>query len=169
MPENHHGAAPSAPAQASTDTVINNTGDRPGVWDIIFHPLDHEQHKRSWDTAHTVHGCSEARYHGMHGRPCKYEGGSDSKCPAGTFSGWYWSYDCPGVGKVYYVDCCGGGTPTNSVWCNWTQEANWCLGYGRAARQTPPNMKYFCTLSILDRDMRTTAVPGGFEVVGADP
>lgn len=171
MPENNHGPAPNVPTQSSNDSFVNDTGDRPGWWNWLWHSAgDHDRAKRSWDKAHTTHGCSDPQYHGMHGRPCKFEGGSDNKCPAGTFSGWYWTYDCPGVGKVYYIDCCGGGTPKNSVWCNWTQETNWCIGYGKAAQQTPAVDKYFCTLSVLDRDMRTTAVPGGqYEVVGVDP
>jgi hypothetical protein len=170
MPENNHGAAPASPGEANQDTVINDTGDRPGWWSWIWHnSREHNRAKREWDEKHTIHGCMEAQYHGMHGRPCKFEGGSDTKCPTGTTSGWYWSYDCPGVGKVYYVDCCGDRPLNKTVWCNWTNEANWCLFYGRAALQTPAPTRYVCTLAILDRDMRTQAVPGGYEVVGVDP
>jgi hypothetical protein len=170
MPENHHGNAPNSPEAPNQDYVVNDTGDRPGWWNWLWHTSgEHDRSKREWDAKHSVHGCLDPKYHGMHGRPCKFEGGSDTKCPSGTVSGWYWSYDCPGVGKVYYVDCCGSRPLQKTVWCNWTQEANWCLGLGRAARQAPPAERYVCTLSILDRDMRTTAVPGGFEVVGVDP
>jgi hypothetical protein len=166
----YHGGAPATPAQPSTDRVPYDAGDRPGIWDFIWHPFDHARRKQEYDRTHTRAACNEAQYHGMHGRPCKYEGGSDTKCPSGTVSGWFWSYDVPGLGRVYYVDCCGGGTPSNRVWCNWTSENNWCMVWGNAANQSPPITKYFCTLAIREANMQTVDLGGGrYQVAGVDP
>lgn len=100
------------------------------------------------DPPHSVAQCSNPRYRGMHGRPCRYSGGSDLLCPYGTEAGYWWRWYVPGVGNVYYVDCC--GMPSLSrVWCNWAKEPNWCLQKGRGI--------YTCTLSLLHNEIHIGA------------
>jgi hypothetical protein len=72
--------------------------------------------------------CADPKYRGMHGRPCKFAGGTDARCPKGTVSGWFWKYRTP-AGVFYYVDCCGATPGAQPVWCTWADEPNWCLGY----------------------------------------
>jgi hypothetical protein len=118
--------------------------------------------------AHAKAACAEAKYHGMHGRPCKFTGGSDTKCPPGTVSGWFWRYDTP-AGVIYYVDCCGGPIQgAHNVWCNWSDEQNWCLGPGRSASRSITD--YNCTLAIPSDQMTVVTAPDGhLEVFGVDP
>jgi hypothetical protein len=146
--------------------------DRPGFWSRLFHSTpEHNKRKANWDATHFHHVCNDDLYYGMHGRPCKFEGGSDTKCPVGTVSGWFWSYDCPNIGKVFYVDCCSkNDLPTTSrVYCNNSCEVSWCWGNGRA-HHTGNMEHYICTLSILDIAMRTRDLGGGsYEVDGVDP
>ena len=91
--------------------------------------------------------CNHLRYRGMHGTPCKYEGGSLTKCPAGTTAGGYWIYKVPHFGDIYYVDCCG-KMPLQAVFCGWTNEDNWCLNAG--------GMLYTCTLALKASDYGST-------------
>ncbi len=159
-------AAPTTPGEANQDNV--QSPDRPGVLSEIWHWIwgtSHQAKKDEADRKAGKGGCADPKYHGMHGRPCRFAGGSDLKCPAGTTSGWFWSYETP-VGRFFYVDCCG-GTPQGSVWCNWTQEANWCMVWGKAANAGISD--YNCTLAIPDSLMKTRDIGGGkYEVVGVD-
>jgi hypothetical protein len=91
--------------------------------------------------------CNHLRYRGMHGTPCKYEGGSLTKCPTGTTAGGYWIYNVPAFGDVYYVDCCG-RMPLGAIFCHWTVEPNWCLSAG--------GMLYTCTLALKGSDYGKT-------------
>lgn len=103
--------------------------------------------------------CNKLRYHGMHGTPCEYNGGSERKCPANTVSGYWWTYDVPGLGVVYFVDCCGGENhemaSSVSVWCSWSNEQNWCGGRGKNI--------YTCTIALthaeLTKDSASLANP----------
>lgn len=104
--------------------------------------------------------CRFWRLTGMHGRPCRYvAGGSDVKCPAGTVGGWFWKYDVPAYGTIYYVDCCGKVT-TENIWCNWSKEANWCqigeaaemAAAGTIATDTDGVALYTCTLALQRKD-----------------
>jgi hypothetical protein len=161
--------APTSPHEGHKERDEESSWwDRPGLWNWLW-SRDHQQDKRNYDNSlHHKGACQDPKLHGMHGRPCRYEGGSDTKCPTGTVSGWFWYYDVPSVGRIYYVDCCGGGTPKNIVWCNWTSEINWCLGAGRSV--TVGKTQYFCTLAIRDVDLKTKDLGGGkYEVVGVDP
>jgi hypothetical protein len=102
------------------------------------------------DPPHSTNECAPLIYHGMHGSPCAYNGGtSDNKmCPAGTISGLWWRYNVPTIGFVYYVDCC--GMPVQwKVWCRWAKEQNWCVGRG--------NNVYTCTLTILPTELHKDA------------
>ena len=112
-------------------------------------------------TVHASTACSEAKYHGMHGTPCRFAGGTDLKCPSGTVSGWFWRYKTS-VGVIYYVDCCGKNPTSGAPWCNWTNEPNWCLGGKAAARGIS---QYTCTLTIPAASMR---VNGSGQIIGAD-
>lgn len=164
-PDPARGMAPSTPHAPHAGRSPN----RPGFWSWLFSSSsDHSRRKTIADQQHAMTSCADPKYRGMHGRPCKFAGGSDNKCPRGTTSGWFWSYETS-AGRVYYVDCCG-GTPdtTNNVWCNWTAEPDWCLHWGRAANLRVTG--YNCTLAILDADMRTAQLsPGVYEVSGVDP
>jgi nucleoid-associated protein YgaU len=99
------------------------------------------------DPPHSVTECAPAIYHGMHGAPCKFHGGSsDNKfCPVGSESGLWWRWNVPGIGNVYYVDCCGIPISTWKVWCRWAKEANWCAGRGKGI--------YTCTLTLLHSEL----------------
>lgn len=127
-------------------------------------PVIHAMRKAK--AAHASKACSEPLYRGMHGAPCKFEGGSDNKCPKGTVSGWWWSYEVKGKGRIYYVDCCG-GTPKHTVFCNWSAEPNWCSGLGKA--QAAGIFQYNCTLAISEADMKVKQVGSNYEVEGVDP
>jgi hypothetical protein len=105
--------------------------------------------------------CKEEKYSGMHGSPCKYNSGSDVKCPVGTISGYWWVRTTK-VGEIYYVDCCG-GTQTSSVWCDNSAEPNWCLG-GKAAKAG--RTKYTCTLALPKSQVK---LDSNYELVGVDP
>jgi hypothetical protein len=96
------------------------------------------------DPPHSTKECAPDRYHGMHGAPCAYHGGSDKMCPYGTMSGLWWRFNIPKIGNVYYVDCCGLPIKWN-VWCRWAKEYNWCAGKG--------NNVYTCTLTILQSEL----------------
>jgi hypothetical protein len=91
--------------------------------------------------------CAPVKYHGMHGAPCALNllGTKDGTvCPFGTDSGLWWRFNIPGLGNVYYIDCC--GRQINwTVWCRWAKEPNWCGGKG--------NNIYTCTLTILQGDL----------------
>jgi len=162
-----HGKAPTTPHEANQDNV--QSPDRPGFFSELWHMIrgtSHLHKKEQADKLAGNHGCEDQRYHGMHGRPCRFAGGTDLKCPPGTTSGWFWSYETA-VGRIFYVDCCG-GTPKGAVWCNWTQEINWCVALGRAANAGID--KYNCTLAIPDNLMKTRDLGNNkFEVVGVDP
>jgi hypothetical protein len=141
--------------------------------------------------------CAEPRYRGMHGRPCRFAGGTDTRCPKGTVSGWFWKYRTP-AGVFYYVDCCGATPGGQAVWCTWVDEQNWCLGYGggwssfdllkslrswsivagdgrhglAAAKKQP---QYGCTLTISETDLVVAKVNDPkvtdhefFQVMGVD-
>jgi len=112
----------------------------------------------SGDPRHSSRECSNPRYQGMHGRPCRYSGGSNdaggrsepiTRCPMGTVPGLWWRWYVPGLGKnVYYVDCC--GMPSLSrIWCNWAKEPNWCAGQG--------NNVYTCTLALFHDELHVGA------------
>jgi hypothetical protein len=165
------GPAPPAPTtpHEGHDIQVDEPSGWSKAWEFIWSwggTTHHDQKKK--DAQHAKAACSESKYHGMHGRPCKYAGGADTKCPAGTVSGWFWRYNTP-AGVIYYVDCCGSGAATaNKVWCNWSNEINWCLGAGRASAKGISH--YFCTLAIPDADMKVvTTGTGGYEVAGVDP
>jgi len=120
----------------------------------------HDRSKWQARMDHSPTACNEDKYKGMHGRPCKYAGGTDAKCPTGTLAGWFWRYKTP-VGVYYYVDCCGKKVISN-VWCNWTSEANWCIAagsnHGYAAKRALTDdtwETYTCTLAIPDGHMKT--------------
>jgi|GEM_PF-5223046 len=141
--------------------------EEPGFFAWLFSTALHHSGKKI-KAKHAAAVCSTPRYHGMHGRPCKFAGGTDNKCPRGTVSGWFWAWDVPALGRVYYVDCCGGTPTANAPWCNWTAEPNWCLGNGRAVGRGVTS--YNCTLAILEVDMNVTDLGGGtYEVTGVDP
>jgi len=93
--------------------------------------------------------CNKLRYRGMHGTPCEYNGGSERKCPPDTISGYWWTYDVPGLGVVYFVDCCGGANhemaSSVSVWCSWSNEPNWCGGRGKNI--------YTCTIALTHAEL----------------
>jgi len=163
----HRGTAPSTPQGTQQDSVTSpNRPDDPPWWAGFWRWVLHFREKEEADRKAGNHGCEDVRYHGMHGRPCRFAGGSDLRCPRGTTSGWFWSYDTP-AGRIFYVDCCG-GTPQGTVWCNWSQEPNWCSAWGRAANASIST--YNCTLAIPDSLMKTRDLGGGkFEVVGVDP
>lgn len=135
------------------------------------------------DLAHATNQCAPDKYHGMHGRPCNYLGATDKgftdlKCPPGTTAGWFWRYKTKD-GVYYYVDCCG-KTIAGSIWCNWSNEADWCIAagdnHGYAAHHGGDRQKYTCTLAIPDRLMKTakdSISSGGktievYHVVGVD-
>lgn len=108
------------------------------------------------DPPHSTAECSKLIYHGMHGAPCAFHGGSpDNKwCPPGTISGLWWRFNIPGLGNIYYVDCC--GLPIAwKVWCRWSKEQNWCAGRG--------GNTYTCTLTLTYAELKIDA--SGF----ADP
>jgi hypothetical protein len=164
-PDPSRGLAPSTPHAPHAGRDPN----RPGFWSWLWSSsADHNRRKTVADQRHATTSCADPKYRGMHGRPCKFAGGSDNRCPRGTTSGWFWSYETS-VGRVYYVDCCGGTPDTNNnVWCNWTEEPDWCLHWGRAHNNRVTG--YNCTLAILDADMRTVQPsPGVYEVSGVDP
>jgi hypothetical protein len=98
------------------------------------------------DPAHSTIECSPPIYHGMHGAPCAFHGGStDNKwCPPGTTTGLWWRFNISGIGNVYYVDCCG-LTINWKVWCRWAKEQNWCAGQG--------NNIYTCTITLLHTEL----------------
>jgi hypothetical protein len=156
----NRGDAPDTPHDASEGhaTVTINTAT---WWDRLWGGVD---------TVRTESGtelCAPDRYHGMHGTPCLYAGGSDTKCPKGTVSGWFWSYKTK-AGVFYYVDCCG-GTQKSDVWCGWTSEDNWCGPWGRTTN-TGGSTKYNCTLAMPSSLMMTKGLSSTqFEVVGVDP
>jgi hypothetical protein len=79
-------------------------------------------------------------------------------------SGWFWKYHTA-VGTIYYVDCCGKKIQSD-VWCNWSNEVNWCM-IGRAAAQN--RTTYGCTLAIPETLMTTAEEGGTWVVVGVDP
>lgn len=159
-----------------------NRGDAPttehdpasGSKSVTIHTANWGWWSRLWgtdeDVVMTESGkqlCAPDRYHGMHGTPCLYACGSDTKCPKGTVSGWFWSYKTP-VGVIYYVDCCG-GTRKSDVWCGWTSENNWCGPWGRTAN-TGGSQDYNCTLAMPSAVMMTRGISATqFEVVGVDP
>jgi hypothetical protein len=166
--------APDTPGKPNRDDV--QAEDRPGLWSRIVHwwrGTSHQAKKDQADRMAGKGGCDDPKYHGMHGRPCRFAGGSDLKCPPGSKSGWFWSYETP-VGRIFYVDCCG-GTPKGSVWCNWTSEADWCVSLGQTFGRWMveggyDRDAYNCTLAIPDSQMETQDVGGGkFKVVGVDP
>lgn len=98
------------------------------------------------DPPHSTKECAPAIFHGMHGAPCSYHGGSnDNKwCPPGTVPGSWWRFNIPKIGNVYYVDCC--GIPIKwKVWCRWAKEPNWCLDSGSSI--------YTCTLTLLHSEL----------------
>jgi hypothetical protein len=160
QPFAEYGLAPSTPHEPHRSTTEDPW------WSFLWF-YDHSAQKRA-DLGHAKAICSDLKYRGMHGRPCKHAGGTDTKCPAGSVSGWFWSYETP-AGRIYYVDCCGGTPSSNKVWCNWTSEPNWCLGYGRA-HNAGGISDYNCTLAILEADMDVRTIsPGQYEVVGVDP
>jgi hypothetical protein len=138
-------------------------------WRWLIGPLGwfwHEDAKKE-AKKHAPAPCSDMKYHGMHGQPCKFAGGTDNKCPKGTVSGWFWAYEVPGLGRIYYVDCCGTSGDKSDVWCNWSSEPNWCMVYGRAQNQGVS--KYNCTLAISESDMNVVDLGGGkYEVGGVD-
>jgi hypothetical protein len=168
---NYKGKAPDNPIAPEEMDDTKYTGgwwDRPGAWDNYWHHAGHAQRKADYDRAHTFHACQDDKFHGMHGKPCKYAGGTDIKCPKGTTSGWFWSYDCPNIGRVFYVDCCGSLTVSDRTWCGWTKEDDWCQYFGKAANAGITG--YVCTVAIPDAAMKTVEVsPGKLEVVGVDP
>ena len=104
--------------------------------------------------------CAQPKYQGMHGRPCALVGGTDLRCPPGAKMGWFWRYRTK-LGIYYYVDCC--GTVAHSpVYCNWTNEDNWCSAagwnHGSAAWASKDDEQwetYTCTLAVPDALMRT--------------
>lgn len=106
--------------------------------------------------------CKNPKYSGMHGSPCLFAGGSDTKCPKGTVGGWFWAKSTA-VGTIYYADCCGGSV-SSSVWCDNSSEPNWCLGAGRAARQGI--VKYACTVALFKSEFKVDS--NGF-IEGIDP
>jgi hypothetical protein len=127
------------------------------------------------DIAEAKKKCNFYRLEGMHGRPCRSipgAGGSDTHCPTGTLSGWFWKYDVPAYGTVYYVDCCG-KTIVGGVWCNWSKEQNWCVT-GKAANtpglemdpSAPGIPLYTCTLALLAKEFHYDTSSG--EVTGVD-
>jgi hypothetical protein len=138
-------------------------------WDIFLGPaaiIAHRARKGAANKAHAKAACAPEKYHGMHGMPCAYAGGTDLKCPAGTISGYWWTYKIS-TGVIYYIDCCG-GTQKGTVWCNWTEEDNWCRGAGRAVNQGA-SLEYNCTLAVPDSLMKTATVGTGLEAVDVDP
>ena len=156
-----HGDAPTTPHDAAVGaaTITVNTVS---WWDRLWGDVDTVRKASGTEL------CAPDRYHGMHGTPCLYAGGSDLKCPKGTVSGWFWSYKTA-VGVYYYVDCCGGKPIAGDVWCGWTSESNWCGAFGRT-HNTGASEKYNCTLAIPSALMQTTALSSTeFEVVGVDP
>jgi hypothetical protein len=157
----NHGDAPTTPHAAPTghQVVTIHTANTLSRWLGI----DSDVVKDETGTEL----CAPERYHGMHGTPCLYAGGSDILCPKGTVSGWFWSYKTK-AGVFYYVDCCG-GTKKSDVWCGWTNEYNWCQPWGRAVN-TGASQKYNCTLAVPSEVMMTKGVSADkFEVVGVDP
>jgi hypothetical protein len=128
-----------------------------------------------FDVADSKKQCRFYRLTGMHGRPCRsipHAGGSDTKCPTGTVGGWFWKYDVPAYGTVFYVDCCGKSI-AGGVWCNWSKEANWCVT-GKAASTPGLEMDgttplYTCTLALLASEIKWGTDPsGGTFVDGVD-
>ena len=147
-----------APLSQPVSFMAGIASNQPGVHDGNQGPLAPlaPHAGEPGDPKHSTKECSPAIFHGMHGAPCKFHGGtSDNKyCPAGTTSGLWWRWNIPKVGNVYYVDCC--GLPIKwKVWCNWAKEANWCAGQG--------NNVYTCTLTLLHGELKIDA--NGF----ADP
>jgi hypothetical protein len=110
-------------------------------------PSPHPNGGDPGDPAHSSAECNKMIYHGMHGAPCAYHGGSsDNKfCPAGSVTGMWWRFNIPGLGNVYYVDCCGLAI-TYKVWCRWAKEQNWCVGQG--------NSIYTCTITLLFGELK---------------
>ena len=162
--ENFHGPAPVAPHTPHGFEEPTRT-----TWEWLFG--DSAAHARGKTRARTSQShsrapCSNPMYQGMHGRPCAHGSGTDNMCPIGTVSGWWWSYEVPRLGRIYYVDCCGGRN-SSDVWCNWSNEDNWCFGLGRA--QSRGISDYNCTLAILEADMNVVAVGTSWEVIGVDP
>ncbi len=149
------GSGPWTPTESMLDFFL-------GPLAIIAHQI----RKSAANTAHAKAACAPEQYHGMHGSPCAHAGGSDLKCPPGTVSGFWWTYKTK-LGVIYYVDCCG-GTQKGTVWCNWSEENNWCYGAGRAANQGA-SQEYNCTLAIPDALMKTAMVGSGVEALGVDP
>lgn len=144
--------APSAPRLAQG---ASSESEVPGNVAYVHPTNSHDKSKLLARLAHSATACADAKYHGMHGRPCSSIGGSDLKCPRGTTAGWFWRYKTP-AGIYYYVDCCGKAVAGN-VWCNWTNEANWCIAagsdHGYAAKRNLET--YTCTLAISDASMKT--------------
>ena len=146
--------APSTPhCQHGDPTCEGGPSFWSAVWEAVL--TQHVTHydrkeanfKKSVEASTGV--CALPQYHGMHGRPCAWAGGSDKHCPAGTVGGWYWSYETA-LGVICYVDCCGGRALGN-IWCNWTSEQNWCLA-GKAG--SSGNTAYTCTLAIPQGDLK---------------
>jgi hypothetical protein len=169
----HNGADPNGRTAPSVPGGTNQGAPRSESifpWRYIVGPLGWFWHERAKSQAKknpTVVPCSDAKYHGMHGQPCKFAGGSDTKCPVGTTSGWFWAYDVPSLGRMYYVDCCGIGGSASDVWCEWTSEPDWCNGWGRAHNKGISG--YNCTLAIPEADMNVVDLGGGnYEVGGVD-
>jgi hypothetical protein len=128
------------PAVSSGQGGVRNTDPAPP-------PSPHPNGGDPGDPAHSAAECSKMIYHGMHGAPCAYHGGSaDNKfCPPGSTSGLWWRFNIPGIGNVYYVDCCGLAI-TWKVWCRWAKEQNWCAGRGSSV--------YTCTLTLLFGELK---------------
>jgi hypothetical protein len=133
-----------------------------GIPGVLWHLSEKEKANKNKKVP-----CADPKYRGMHGQPCKFAGGSDTKCPKGTTSGWFWSYEVPGFGRIYYVDCCGVGGSASDIWCEWTSEPDWCNGWGRAVNNGVSG--YNCTLAILEDDMNVTKLgESKYEVSGVD-
>lgn len=171
--ENFHGEAPINPHSAHEGvryripppTIIDRLTMQ--VRQSRSRDLARASRETSRSVEHASAICANPLYRGMHGMPCSQAGGTDNMCPRGTVSGWYWSYEVPTIGRVYYVDCCG-GNPNHHTFCNWTSEPNWCLGHGRAAAQGIQS--YHCTLAIREADLNVVSNgSGGYIVSGVDP
>jgi len=125
---------------------------QPIVWDTNPGPAPSPRADggEAGDPPHSAK-CAPMQYHGMHGAPCGLNlGGTDddTMCPYGAEAGLWWRFNIPGLGNVYYIDCCGVNVNW-TVWCRWAKEPNWCGGKG--------NNQYSCTLTILQKDMHVGA------------
>jgi hypothetical protein len=99
------------------------------------------------------------------GVPCSYCGGSQTSCPPGSYSGWYWPGCCTQMNpptRFLFRDCCGEMHQSNCTpgypWCdNAFGEDNWCYGPGGCP---PGGCGYVCTMAEYDGPCQPDDPPG---------